>query len=47
MTVVVIAVLLSGWAVYRLQDAARYRCPVCGSRRPEDHARECPWSSGA
>lgn len=21
-----------------------YRCPRCGARRPDGHAKECPWS---
>jgi hypothetical protein len=47
MTTVVIAALLIGWAFNRLHNQTGYRCPACGSRRPDGHARECPWSSRA
>jgi hypothetical protein len=47
MTTVVVAALLTGWAFSRLRHRTAYRCAVCGAHRPDDHARECPWSSGA
>jgi len=47
MTTVAIAVLLVGWAFMRLHNRAGYRCPACGSARPDGHARECPWSPRA
>jgi hypothetical protein len=45
MTALLIAALLSGWGLVQLCNQARYRCPTCGSGRPDDHARDCPWSS--
>ena len=46
MTALLIAALLTGWGVVQLHSQARYRCPTCGSGRPDAHASDCPWSSG-
>lgn len=46
-TTVVIAALLTGWAFNRVRSRGGYRCPTCGSHRPDGHAPECPWSPRA
>jgi hypothetical protein len=45
MVTLVIATLLSGWALVQVHRRMGYRCPACGSRRPDGHSRECQWSS--
>jgi hypothetical protein len=35
--------VLVGWAFPQLRSRVSYVCPVCGSKRPDGHATECPW----
>lgn len=35
--------VLIGWAFLRIRSRVSYVCPVCGSKRADGHAAECPW----
>jgi hypothetical protein len=41
----VVAALVTAWAmvVKRRDRAMEYCCPVCSTRKPENHSESCPW----
>jgi hypothetical protein len=38
-----VAILLMLKATADVCQHQRYACPVCGTKRQEDHAPDCPW----
>jgi hypothetical protein len=42
--VLIVVVLLSGKTLAAIYLGGDYACPVCGTRREDRHADECPWN---
>jgi hypothetical protein len=40
-----IGALLITWATPVLRRRFSYSCPVCGAKRADGHAAQCPWKT--
>ena len=45
--IAVLVALVVALAIVRIFERADYACPICGSRREDRHASECPWKRGS